>query len=134
MPSEDRHPDPALTPHRPVRPEPDHWRAVPFPIRVEAAEEIAQEARAHALVALGRAAAEAGRQVRRAHVRLRRVPPGERAFAQAVLDVDGAFVRAQADAASLTEAIDLLARRLRAKLVDLERREPRQEPSAASQP
>lgn len=94
-----------------------------FPITVVADDDIPERVRAHVVENLVRVARFAPRPVLHARLTLRehRDPAREQpAVAKAALDVSGRSVRAHVAAPHLSEAIDLLADRLRRNLEDLD--------------
>ena len=94
-----------------------------FPVSLVADEGVGEDARAHALDALLAVARHSPRRVLHARLtlRLHRDPALERpAVAKASLDVAGRPVRAHVAAGTMPEAVDLLERRLRRGLEDLE--------------
>jgi hypothetical protein len=94
-----------------------------FPISLFADDELGEQVRAHALDVLLGVASHAPRPVLHARMTLRvhRDPALERpAVAKASLDVGGRPVRAHVAAETMTEAIDLLERRLRRNLEEIE--------------
>jgi ribosome-associated translation inhibitor RaiA len=107
-----------------------------FPVSLVADEELGEEVKKHALDVLLAVARHAPRRVLHARMTLRLHPDPalERpAVAKASLDVGGRPVRAHVAAEHMHEAIDLLERRLRRSLEDLEelRRARRHEPGTA---
>lgn len=108
-----------------------------FPVGLVADEGVGEEARAHALDVVLAAARHSPRPVLHARLtlRLHRDPALERpAVAKASLDVSGRPVRAHVAAAQMSEALDLLERRLRRNLENLEesRRARRRETGVAA--
>lgn len=113
----------APPPAAPQPPPPDPPASTELPVTMVADELVAEESKEHALEVLERIAAVAPRPVLHARVvlRLHRDPALERpAVAKAVLDVSGRSVRAHVAARRIDEAIDLLERRLRRNLEDLD--------------
>jgi ribosome-associated translation inhibitor RaiA len=110
---------PAVAHVRPAEPAPEGA----FPIGLVADDELGDEVRRHALDVLRRVASHASRPV--LHARMTLHVHGDRAVerpavAKASLDVGGRPVRAQVAAEQMVEAIDLLERRLRRNLEELE--------------
>jgi ribosome-associated translation inhibitor RaiA len=94
-----------------------------FPISLVADDELGEEVRRHAVDVLREAARHASRPVLHARItrRVHADPAVERpAVAKASLDIGGRPVRAHVASEDIVEAIDLLERRLRRNLEDLE--------------
>lgn len=108
------------------RPRPRRARQPAVPIPVSARGRVSARARAAAERRLSRLVPIAPRRVLHARVVLEQLddPALERpAVAKATLDVSGRIVRAHVAAAEMTEAVDLLADRLRGRLLELSERE-----------